>query len=390
MRDRRRGREDATPAGADAAGEGTAQRRPAPLVTAGAARARTGSRASAPPPRRRSRISRHPLVVGLNFVIFVVLIGVAGAIAALVIGRQIYVAEGPLPEPVQVNIPRGASVQSIASGLEAQDVIASQYVFLAAIYGRGLTRDMKAGEYVIPARATMAEVMDKIVSGEVVQHRLTFPEGLTSAQIVKRLNEADVLSGYIREIPPEGSLLPETYSVTRGMSRDRVLRLMREAHDRVLAEVWENRDPALPLSSPEELVILASIVEKETGVAAERPRVASVFVNRLRRGMRLQSDPTIIYGLTGGEPLGRGLRRSEIDGATPYNTYVSRGLPPTPIANPGRASLEAVLNPAETDDLYFVADGTGGHVFAKTYAEHRRNVANWRRIERERQAAEGQ
>ncbi|MEM8662498.1 MAG: endolytic transglycosylase MltG [Pseudomonadota bacterium] len=338
--------------------------------------------------KRRSKTSRHPLVIGLNFVFFLIVIGLIGAMAALVIGRETYLAEGPLTDPVQLNIPRGASVQSIAAGLESQDIISSQYVFLAAAHSTGATRQIKAGEYVIPARASMADVLDTIVSGRVVQHQITIPEGLTSAQVVKRLNESDVLSGIIREIPPEGSLLPETYAVTRGMDRGSVLRMMAEARDRAVAAAWAERDPELPLSSPDDLVTLASIVEKETGQADERERVAAVFVNRLNQRMRLQSDPTILYGIYGGEAWERArtIYRSDLERPNPYNTYQIAALPPGPIANPGREALEATANPAETSELYFVADGTGGHAFATTYDEHRENVAKWREIERQREA----
>jgi UPF0755 protein len=211
---------------------------------------------------------------------------------------------------------------------------------------------------------------------------LTVAEGLTSEQIVARLLENDVLTGQIREIPREGTLLPETYKFTRGMTREQIIQRMQQAHRRVLQEVWERRMPDLPIKTPEQLITLASIVEKETGRSEERTRVAAVFVNRLKSRMRLQSDPTIIYGLTGGKgSLGRPILRSEIEQPTPYNTYVVDGLPPGPIANPGRASLEAAANPARTKELYFVADGSGGHVFSDNYAEHQKNVARLRSIE---------
>jgi UPF0755 protein len=197
------------------------------------------------------------------------------------------------------------------------------------------------------------------------------------------------LTGEVTDVPQEGSLLPETYIFNRGETRTALIKRMQDDHTRVLNELWAQRAANLPFSTKEEAVILASIVEKETGVASERPRVAAVFVNRLRKGMKLQSDPTIIYGLTKGVPLGRGIRQSELDKATPYNTYVIVGLPPTPIANPGKASLAAVMNPAQTEDLFFVADGTGGHVFAPTLAEHEKNVKNWREIEKQRAAAGG-
>jgi UPF0755 protein len=213
---------------------------------------------------------------------------------------------------------------------------------------------------------------------------MTIPEGLTSEQIVQRLLENDILSGNIREMPREGSLLPETYKFTRGMTREQIIQRMQQTQRRLLQEVWEHRSADLPLKTPEQLVTLASIVEKETGRPDERTRVASVFVNRLKQRMRLQSDPTIIYGLVGGKgTLGRPIMRSEIDQPTPYNTYVIDGLPPGPIANPGRASLEATANPARTKELFFVADGTGGHAFAETLDQHNRNVARLRAFERE-------
>ena len=236
----------------------------------------------------------------------------------------------------------------------------------------------------------MAQVYELLRSGQTIQHSVTFAEGLTSAMIVAVLNDSDVLTGEIAEVPAEGTLLPETYHVTRGTSRQDLLDRMARDQRELLDELWPNRAPNLPIETREEAIILASVVEKETGVASERPEVAAVFINRLRRGMRLESDPTIIYGISQGEPLGRGLRRSEIDNENnAWNTYQIPRLPPTPIANPGRESLAAVLNPAETSALFFVADGTGGHVFADTYAQHQRNVAQWRRIERQRRAGGG-
>ncbi|MEM6761738.1 MAG: endolytic transglycosylase MltG [Pseudomonadota bacterium] len=358
-------------------------------MTPTAARAKAKAKVEAPVVRKRSTVSRHPLVIGLNFVLFLIVIGIAGGIAALVLGRDAYLAAGPLQETVEVTIPSGAGLQSIAAGLEAEGIISDQYVFMAAAYSTGKSTEMKAGEYVVEARSSMADVLNKIVSGEVIQHQITIAEGLSSAQVVKRLNEKEVLSGTIREIPPEGSLLPETYSVARGMSRERVLNMMRDARERVVQQAWENRDPSIPISSPAELVTLASIVEKETGQADERGRVAAVFVNRLNRRMRLQSDPTILYGIYGGEAWERPrtIYRSDLERPNPYNTYQISALPPGPIANPGRQAIEAVANPQTTDELYFVADGTGGHAFAVTYEQHQENVAKWREIERQRQNA---
>ena len=245
---------------------------------------------------------------------------------------------------------------------------------------------LKAGEYELPPGASIMDIVRLLKEGKALLRFVTIPEGLTTAMIFRRLEAEELLTGEISFEVREGDLLPETYSFQRGDTRDSVLKRMKDAHDDVLAALWEGRHADLPIKTADEAVILASIVEKETGIADERPRVAAVFVNRLRRGMRLQSDPTIIYGLTGGEPLGRGIRRSELRKETPYNTYIIRGLPPTPIANPGRDALAAVLNPVETNELYFVADGTGGHAFATSLAEHNRNVAKWRQIERTRNA----
>ena len=242
--------------------------------------------------------------------------------------------------------------------------------------------ELKYGEYQFSKQASLADVVDTIIESKLVQHAFTVPEGLTSEQIVARLLETETLAGKIKEIPREGTLLPETYKFSRGVTRELIIQRMQQAHRHVLQEVWEHRTPDLPIKTPEQLVTLASIVEKETGKPDERTRVAAVFVNRLKSKMRLQSDPTIIYGLTGGKgSLGRPILKSEIEQPTPYNTYVVDGLPPGPIANPGRASLEAAANPARTKELYFVADGTGGHVFSDSYAEHQRNVARLRGIE---------
>jgi UPF0755 protein len=248
---------------------------------------------------------------------------------------------------------------------------------------------LKFGEYIIPAHASMKQVMEMMAEGKVIEYRLTAAEGLTSAMILRIVLADPVLTGDARAAPPEGSLLPETYLFMRGTTRDDLLRRMASDHKKLAEKLWAERKKDLPYDTLEEAVILASIVEKETGLAAERPQVASVFVNRLRKGMRLQSDPTIIYGLTGGEPLGHPLRQSELDKPNPYNTYQIDGLPPGPICNPGRASLEAVMNPPDTKYIYFVADGTGGHAFAATLDEHNRNVAKLRELERARAKSGG-
>ncbi|MHA7871465.1 MAG: endolytic transglycosylase MltG, partial [Hyphococcus sp.] len=291
---------------------------------------------------------------------------------------------GPANETTLVLLESGGSVSSIADDLQYAGVIRYPELFIITVRLRGAQNDLKAGEYEIPARASVMDVVDLLIEGKSILHYLTAPEGLTTAQILKLVAADEILEGEITVTPGEGELLPETYAYTRGETRDEVIRRMMKAQDALLDELWPDRAMELPYEAPDEALILASIVEKETGVPEERDRIAAVFVNRLKRGMRLESDPTIIYGLTQGEPLGRGLRQSELRGETPYNTYIIRGLPPTPIANPGRESIAAVLNPAETDDLFFVADGTGGHAFAATLRDHERNVAAWRRIERER------
>lgn len=280
-------------------------------------------------------------------------------------------------------VERGAGVSTVGKALQQQGLVRSATMFRLAseLYAR---RGVKAGEYELPARASIAQILQRLVDGAVVRHMLTVAEGVTSAGVIEILANEPSLSGPTPDAPPEGSVLPETYTFERGETRAALLARMQAAQDELLDRLWSDRAPDLPLASKDEAVILASIVEKETGLAAERPLVAAVFVNRLRRGMRLESDPTIIYGLTKGVPLGRGLRRSEIDRPNPYSTYQIDGLPPTPIANPGRDAIAAVLNPPPSEALFFVADGTGGHSFAATYAEHEANVRRWREIERTR------
>jgi UPF0755 protein len=291
-----------------------------------------------------------------------------------------------------VTIERGASLARIAAGLQQAGVIRHDWLFARAAPLVGLSGQLKAGEYEIPAGASMTEIWRLLESGKARLFAITIPEGHTSAMAVAVLADSSILSGPVPPTPDEGALLPETYMVTRGESRAEVLGRMMQAQRDLMASLWPQRAADLPFDTIAQAVTLASIVEKETGVAAERPRVAAVFVNRLRQGMRLQSDPTIIYGVCKCQKLldaqgnPRGIRRSEIDAKTPYNTYQIDGLPPTPIANPGRAALAAVLNPPKTDELFFVADGTGGHVFSRSYAEHDAAVARWRDIERQRVA----
>jgi len=286
---------------------------------------------------------------------------------------------GPLDEPRRIIVEQGMSLRAIADRLERSGMIDRGTLFRLTARIMGAGRALRAGEFEIPAHASLVEVVETLRYGELVERSLTVPEGLSSIHIVALLQRTDGLTGEISALPPEGSLLPETYNFHYGDLRASLLDRMGAAQDRVLAELWPERADGLPFMSAYEAVTLASIVEKETALAAERPLIASVFINRLGRGMRLQSDPTVIYGLTGGEVLGRPLTRADLESDTPYNTYRQAGLPPTPIAHPGQASIAAVLNPAETDYLYFVADGSGGHAFAETLGEHNRNVRQWRR-----------
>ena len=341
-----------------------------------------------PPSTRRSKRARHPLVIaGSAFFTFLIVVVVALG-ATLYVGRERFEARGPLAQDKVVNIPRGLGTKDISDLLVREGVIDQPYVFVGGVIALKARGDLKSGEYKFTAHASIADVVGTLIEGKVVQHAITIPEGLTSEQIIARLQENDALTGQIKEIPREGSLLPETYKFTRGMTREQIVQRMQSEDKRILQEVWAHRDPELPLKSPEELVTLASIVEKETGKPDERTRVAAVFVNRLKRKMRLQSDPTIIYGLVGGKgSLGHPILKNEKDQPTPYNTYIIDGLPPGPIGNPGRASLEAVATPARTKELYFVADGTGGHVFSENYEQHQKNVAKLRQIEQGAAAA---
>lgn len=301
---------------------------------------------------------------------------------------------GPLETSAVVVIPKGEGVSAIAELLERDGVIDDRRIFMSSIlyfmYLKG-EGSLKAGEYEFRKHAPMRQVLDTLVEGKSIEHKVTLAEGLTSYQIVQKLMAQSELHGEITQIPAEGSLLPDTYRYGRDDTRQDIIERMQAAHAKFLAKVWETRDEDIVVTTPEEAVTLASIVEKETGRADERPRIASVFENRLRKNMRLQSDPTIIYGLVGGKGvLDHPIQQDELDRDTQYNTYKINGLPPTPIANPGRASIEAVLRPAKTKDLYFVADGTGGHVFAATLEEHNKNVFKWRKVERDIRAKEAQ
>jgi len=280
-----------------------------------------------------------------------------------------------------VDIPQRQGLWKIANRLEGAGTVRSAGLFALGVRLRGEGALLKAGEYAIPSDASMQDIADLLISGRVIEHKITAAEGLTSQMIAGVINADRELTGPLQVAPEEGSLLPETYLFTKGTERSAILGRMHVAQAKFLARAWQSRDPSVPFRSPQEAITLASIVEKESAIPAERRHVAAVFINRLRLGMKLESDPTIIYGLSKGYPLGHAIRASELATVTPYNTYMIPGLPPTPICNPGKDSISAVLNPAHSNDLYFVADGTGGHVFAATKAEQDRNVARWRRIE---------
>ncbi len=314
----------------------------------------------------------------------IVLLGLAAT--GFWFAANLYLGSGPSADTVRVLVPKGAGARDIAELLEEKRVVPNAWVFLGGAQADGQLSRLKAGEYDIPPRASGRDVAALIASGKTVVRRITFAEGLMSGQIATLLNAAEGLDGEPVAVPPEGSLLPDTYFYSWGDPRGRIVERATRAMRDTLAELWAKRAENLPLRDPAEALVLASIVERETGHADERGRVAAVFVNRLRRGMRLQADPTVAYGIDRMAPLGRPLSRADLDTRHDWNTYVIAGLPPTPIANPGRASIEAVLNPPQTDELYFVADGEGRHAFARDLAEHNRNVARLREIERNRAA----
>ncbi|SFO28063.1 UPF0755 protein [Cohaesibacter marisflavi] len=339
-----------------------------------------------PPPPTRSKAVRHPIVVFMNFVITVVLLAVIGIGGVLYYGKQTFIEEGPLKQEKTILVSGGTGLGTIAEILERQNVISDQTIFNYGVQIYRQDTKLKAGEYLFSPGVSMMQVMQILTSGKSILHSVTVPEGYTSYQIHQVLMDNDILMGPLDEIPAEGTLLPETYKFARGTTRKEMVKRMADAHDRAVAEIWDRRAADLPLKTPEELVTLASIVEKETGKASERTRVAGVFINRLNQGIRLQSDPTVIYGIFGGKgkPKDRPIFRSDLDKKTDYNTYQIPGLTPGPIANPGRASLEAVANPSRTKELFFVADGTGGHVFSETLKQHNDNVRRWREIEKQR------
>jgi UPF0755 protein len=360
-------------------------------------------------------------------------------------GRGEYSAQGPLEQAICLQVKSGSNMRRVSADLASQGAVSSSAIFRMGAEYEDKSQSLKAGSFLVEPGASMSEIVDQVTRGgastcgtEVVyrigvnsvsvqvreldpatnrfvekaefqpgeedapaiyaqkkaqadtRFRVALAEGVTSWQVVEAMKAMDVLEGSAGDVPPEGSLAPDSYEVSPGDARGDVLARMKDAQDRILAEAWEARDPDLPIETPEDLLVLASIIEKETGVAEERRQVASVFVNRLNQGMKLQTDPTVIYGITKGEGvLGRGLRQSELRRETPWNTYVIPALPPTPIANPGRASLMAAAQPDESEFIFFVADGTGGHAFAVTLAEHNANVAKWRQIEAERAGQSG-
>lgn len=375
--------------------------------------------------------------IASNFLTLAIVL-LIGAAAAVAWAKREFSGPGPSAIAQCVQIAPGASLNAVSNQLAAQGAISNAYIFRAGADYLDKARDLKFGSFLMPPQASMEQIIETVTAGgpstcgtEVVVRvgvrentvllrdtnpetgayeevarwnpaegerpapivaaqeqpgarlSLVMAEGVTSWQVVEALKAADFLTGEVAEIPAEGSLAPDTYLLERGADRNAILAQMASRQAAILAAEWEARPFGMPYETPEEALIMASIVEKETAVAAERPQVASVFVNRLRQGMRLQTDPTVIYGVTNGRSvLDRGLRRSELDTTTPYNTYRIDGLPPTPIANPGRAAIRAALNPDETDYLYFVADGTGGHAFSRTLDEHNAAVARWREIER--------
>lgn len=308
---------------------------------------------------------------------------ITAALAFMVIRSRLDEA-GPLSQEKIILVPEGAGMKTISRIFARQGVIQYPRIFVWASRANHLDRNIRAGEYLIPPHTSMTKLMEILRSGQVVLHKLTVPEGLTSLEIVRILEATPGLSGKIETIPAEGSLLCQTYYYIRGDDRAAIITRMQQAMTSFLDSVWPFRADGLPLASPQEAVILASIVEKETGLVDERAHVAGVYINRLRKDMPLQADPTVSYGLVGGAALGRSLRFSDLRQSTPFNTYLFKGLPPQPITNPGALAIKAVLNPMATKDLYFVADGTGGHSFAATVKQHNENVARWRRLEKAR------
>lgn len=321
----------------------------------------------------------------VRIVLAVLLIFAGGVIGGVLWAWDAYKSPGPLESEIAVIVPKGAGVQEIAELLRDKGVIDNPHLFVLGARYTEMARRMRAGEFAFAPRISTRDAVAHLVDGEMVKRRLTIPEGLLTREIVDLVLAADGLTGSVEVPEPEGAYLPETYFYSHGDSRAGLLARMTAAMDKALAEAWAQRNPKIALKSPRQALVLASIIEKETGVAAERARVSAVFHNRLRRRMRLQSDPTVAYAVTGGGvSLGRPLSRADLEADSPYNTYRVAGLPPGPIANPGRASLLAAVQPLDTKEYYFVADGKGGHAFSRTLREHNRNVAKWRRLQRQR------
>ncbi len=353
------------------------------------------------PSRPRGLDSREPSRVVSGFVrvfsglLTVCLVGMVTVSGIGLATYHQYESPGPLDATRMVIVPKGEGRIAIAERLEREGIITNRWTFVGghlmqSLFSAKRAPELKAGEYEIKQHSSMRQVMDILAEGKSVLYKVSIPEGLTSQQVVERLKGEANLTGDIGSMPAEGTLMPDTYSFSKGASRQEIIEKMQAEMQKTLARIWEKRQPDLPLRTVEEAITFASIVEKETGKNDERDRVAAVFYNRLKKGMRLQSDPTIIYGITGGQgTLGRGLTKADIDTKTPYNTYQINGLPPGPIANPGKAALEATLNPAQTNDLYFVADGSGGHAFSENLKDHNSAVQKWREVERLAKAKSG-
>jgi peptidoglycan lytic transglycosylase G len=330
---------------------------------------------------------RHAFGIATMMIIAFSTFAMAFVIIGYAIMKYSYISDGPLVGEQVFEIQKGAGLSSISKKLKDEGVISSAGTFKMFVKFDGGEANLKAGEYAVPPEASMRDVYEILTDGQAILYPVTFAEGLTSAQIIRQITGIDNIPGDAPKTPAEGTLLPETYMLPKSMTKTALVKKMRAEQEALVDELWKDRAIGLPIKSKYEAIILASIVEKETGMKSEREHVAGVFINRLNQGIRLESDPTIIYGITGGEKLGRGLRRSEIDRQTDWNTYQISGLPKTPICNPGRAAIAAVLNPMDTDDIFFVADGSGGHVFAKTLRAHNNNVKKWRKVERARKRA---
>ena len=340
------------------------------------------------PPSGRKRRRTHPFLMLINGAMTLAVVAFLGFLGLVYYGKKQFDAPGPLSHSTVFVIPKGEGLRAIAERLERENIISDRITFVGSAYYFNVQADLKAGEYEIRKHASMRDVLDKLVEGRAVLHKVSIPEGLTSEQVVARLNGHEMLKGEIKAIPAEGTLLPDTYKFSRHMTRQDLIDRMQAEQQKFVTRLWKTRKAGLPISTPQEAIILASIVEKETGRADERARIAGVFVNRLNKGIPLavRPDRHLRAGRRQGQAWTWHPAKRASAGETPYNTYKIKGLTPTPIANPGRAAIEAVLNPAETTDLFFVADGTGGHAFAPTLAKHNQNVAVWRRIERERRA----